>query len=151
MAPAAAMVLSAARRAHARGQPHHPPRGVRSPPRANGLNPCISTGAGFPFRWAHPCSCSFWTGAGWRPLALPTRYPAVDYFPLIPWFGVVLLGVWFGNWFYANNRRLISLPDWGNLAPIRGLRWLGRHSLPIYLVHQPLILLVLMLLGIVSL
>ena len=64
---------------------------------------------------------------------------------------MVLLGVWFGNWFYANNRRLISLPDWGDLAPIRGLRWLGRHSLPIYLVHQPLILLVLMLLGIVSL
>ena len=81
----------------------------------------------------------------------PTYYPAVDHFPLIPWFGVVLLGVWFGNWFYAGNQRLILLPDWGDMLPIRGLRFLGRHSLVIYLVHQPLILLVLMLLGIVSL
>ena len=79
----------------------------------------------------------------------PTRYPAVDYFPLIPWFGVVLLGVWFGNWFYANNRRRVPLPDWGDAPPIAGLRFLGRHSLTIYLVHQPLILLVLALLGIV--
>ena len=81
----------------------------------------------------------------------PTIYPAVDYFPLVPWFGVVLLGVWVGNWFYADNRRLIPLPGWGELAPVRGLRFLGRHSLAIYLVHQPLILLVLALLGIVRL
>ncbi|HAJ38254.1 MAG TPA: hypothetical protein DCL15_21495 [Chloroflexi bacterium] len=80
----------------------------------------------------------------------PTRYPAVDYFPLIPWFGVVLLGVWLGNWFYADNRRLIPLPDWGDVLPIRGLRFLGRHSLLIYMIHQPLILLVLALLGIVK-
>ena len=80
----------------------------------------------------------------------PTYYPAVDYFPLIPWFGVVLLGVWFGNWFYADNRRLIPLPAWGDFPPIRGLRFLGRHSLVIYLIHQPLILLVLFLLGIVK-
>jgi uncharacterized membrane protein len=80
----------------------------------------------------------------------PTHYPAVDYFPLIPWFGVVLLGVWFGNWFYADNRRLIALPDWGDVLPVRGLRFLGRHSLLIYMIHQPLILLVLALLGIVK-
>jgi uncharacterized membrane protein len=92
----------------------------------------------------------FLDGRWLTPLGVtPTRYPAVDYFPLIPWFGVVLLGVWFGNWFYANNRRLIPLPDWGDVPPIRGLRFLGRHSLTIYLIHQPLILLVLALLGIV--
>lgn len=81
----------------------------------------------------------------------PTRYPAVDFFPLIPWFGVVLLGVWFGNWFYVGNQRRVPLPAWGDVAPIRGLRFLGRHSLTIYLIHQPLILLVLALLGVVRL
>jgi len=94
----------------------------------------------------------FIDGRWLAPLGItPTYYPAVDYFPLIPWFGVVLLGVWFGNWFYAGNQRLIPLPDWGDVLPIRGLRFLGRHSLVIYLVHQPLILLVLLMLGIVTL
>jgi uncharacterized membrane protein len=81
----------------------------------------------------------------------PNHYPAVDFFPLIPWFGVVLLGVWFGNWFYANNRRLVDLPDWGGLFPFTGLQFLGRHSLLIYMIHQPLLLLMLYLLGIVKL
>lgn len=81
----------------------------------------------------------------------PQHYPAVDYFPLIPWFGVVLLGVWFGNWFYADNKRLIPLPDWGGFFPITWLEFLGRHSLLIYVIHQPLILLILALLGIVKL
>ena len=93
----------------------------------------------------------FLDGRWLAPLGVtPTRYPAVDYFPLIPWFGVVLLGVWFGNWFYANNRRLAPLPDWSDVQPIRGLRFLGRHSLLIYMIHQPLILLVLYFLGIVK-
>ncbi len=93
----------------------------------------------------------FLDGRWLAPLGVtPTRYPAVDYFPLIPWFGVVLLGVWLGNWFYADNRRLVPLPDWGDVLPIRGLRFLGRHSLLIYMIHQPLILLVLALLGIVK-
>jgi len=97
-------------------------------------------------------SVFFIDGRWLAPLGItPTYYPAVDYFPLIPWFGVVLLGVWFGNWFYAGNQRLIPLPDWGDVLPIRGLRVLGRHSLVIYLVHQPLILLTLFVLGIVKL
>uniref|UniRef100_A0A7C1FN09 DUF1624 domain-containing protein n=1 Tax=Caldilinea aerophila TaxID=133453 RepID=A0A7C1FN09_9CHLR len=94
----------------------------------------------------------FIDGRWLAPLGItPTFYPAVDYFPLIPWFGVILLGVWFGNWFYANNRRLLPLPEWGDFPPIRGLRFLGRHSLLIYLIHQPVILLILFLLGIVRL
>ncbi|MBK8047741.1 MAG: DUF1624 domain-containing protein [Anaerolineales bacterium] len=79
---------------------------------------------------------------------MPAHYPAVDYFPLIPWFGVVLLGVWFGNWFYADNKRLVALPDWGHLAIFRGLEFLGRHSLLIYVIHQPILLAVLAMLGV---
>jgi uncharacterized membrane protein len=79
----------------------------------------------------------------------PTYYPAIDYFPLIPWFGVVLLGIWFGNWFYMDNTRRVQLPDWGDVFPITTLEFLGRHALIIYLIHQPIILAVLFILGIV--
>jgi uncharacterized membrane protein len=93
-----------------------------------------------------------WIDGRWlAPLGItPNHYPAVDFFPLIPWFGVVLLGVWFGNWFYVDNRRRIALPNWGGLGPVRFLEFLGRHSLVIYLVHQPLLLLILYLLGVVK-
>lgn len=69
----------------------------------------------------------------------PSDYYAVDYFPVIPWFGVALLGVALGNWFYPQGRRAFLLPDHGDETPVRGLRWLGRHSLTIYLIHQPIL------------
>ena len=94
-----------------------------------------------------------WISGRWTaPLGIiPHNYPAVDFFPLIPWFGVVLLGVWFGNWFYADNRRLIALPAWGGYFPFTWLQFLGRHSLLIYVIHQPILLAILYLLGIVTL
>ncbi len=79
----------------------------------------------------------------------PQPYPAVDFFPLIPWFGVVLLGVFLGNLLYADNKRQFPLPAWGDFFPFNALEFMGRHSLVIYMIHQPIILLVLYLLGIV--
>lgn len=70
---------------------------------------------------------------------MPNGYYAVDYFPLVPWFGVTLLGVFAGNMLYPAARRLFVLPDYGDWAPVRGLRWLGSHSLPFYLLHQPIL------------
>jgi uncharacterized membrane protein len=59
-----------------------------------------------------------------------------DYVPLFPWAGVMLIGVAAGH---ALARR-----DFALLAPLARLpafvHWLGRHSLAIYLVHQPLLL-----------
>jgi uncharacterized membrane protein len=80
----------------------------------------------------------------------PTRYPAVDYFPIIPWLGVVLLGVFLGNVLYAGNQRRFTLPYWGGFFPFNALEFLGRHSLLIYMVHQPLLLLALFLLSVVK-
>lgn len=62
-------------------------------------------------------------------------YRSFDYYPLIPWYGVFLLGMVAGRRFYAGKK--------GKIAPITGLNWLiriGRHSLLIYLVHQPVLL-----------
>lgn len=81
----------------------------------------------------------------------PQRYLAVDYFPVVPWFGVVLLGVFLGNTLYTPTGRIFALPDLSAWLPVRGLRFLGRHSLVIYLIHQPLLIAMLVLLGLVPL
>ena len=80
----------------------------------------------------------------------PPSYNYLDYFPVIPWFGVVLLGMGLGNLLYADNHRHWRLPDLGDWLPIRWLQFLGRRSLTIYLVHQPLLFVVLFALGLVK-
>jgi uncharacterized membrane protein len=75
----------------------------------------------------------------------------VDYYPLLPWFGVALLGVAVGRWLYPRGERAYALPDLGANAFIRMLRFLGRHSLVIYLLHQPILLGLLVGLGFGSL
>ena len=80
----------------------------------------------------------------------PVRYAAVDYFPLIPWFGVVLLGIFVGNTIYDDHGRRFLLPDWSDALPARSLQFLGRHSLLIYMIHQPLLLVILAALGLVK-
>ena len=59
-----------------------------------------------------------------------------DYVPLAPWAGVVFIGVGLGN--------LLARQSFRILAPLTRapspLLWLGRHSLAIYMVHQPILL-----------
>jgi uncharacterized membrane protein len=74
----------------------------------------------------------------------------VDYYPVLPWFGLALLGVFAGQMLYPNGRRHFALPDLAHSRPVRGLAFLGRHSLPIYLIHQPILFGLLILLGIGS-
>jgi uncharacterized membrane protein len=72
----------------------------------------------------------------------PVSFNSVDYTPLLPWFGVVLAGMGIGEYLYPDGIRSFSrsgIPPTVS-AP---LALLGRHSLAIYLVHQPVILLIL--------
>lgn len=105
-----------------------------------------------------PARLSLWTGfiliaTGWlvggisvsSPWLIPlgiqqSNERMVDYYPVLPWFGVVLLGIAFGKYAYPNNHRRIDLPDWRNGKPVRLLQYLGQHSLAIYLIHQPLLI-----------
>jgi len=73
----------------------------------------------------------------------PTNWYTVDYFPLMPWFGVVLLGIFTGNTLYTRGVRHFDLPNLSLCLPVRALSFLGRQSLAIYLIHQPLLLTVL--------
>ena len=66
------------------------------------------------------------------------RY-TIDYFPLFPWFGVTLLGIGFGNILYKDNKRIFTMPDLSTYKPITMVTWLGKHSLAIYLFHQPIL------------
>lgn len=81
----------------------------------------------------------------------PARYYPVDFFPLFPYFGLVLLGVAVGNLIYNKSGRAFALPNLSEVSPIRFLRFLGSHSLPFYMIHQPVLIAILLLLGIVHL
>ena len=64
---------------------------------------------------------------------------SVDYFPFFPWFGVVLIGVFLGRVFYQGHMRLFSLRDLSDRLFIRFHCFLGRNSLFIYFIHQPVL------------
>ncbi len=72
----------------------------------------------------------------------PSYFYTLDYFPLFPWLGIVLLGMTAGVYLYPQGKRgfLVSNP-----APrcTGAICWMGRHSLVLYLVHQPVILAIL--------
>jgi len=71
-------------------------------------------------------------------------FSAFDYFPLIPWLGIFLVGAALGKTLYASKR---SLLPWR--LPRTFVNFAGRHSLLIYIVHQPVIMGVLYALGLV--
>jgi len=69
-------------------------------------------------------------------------FSSFDYFPLVPWLGIFLLGAALGKSVYASKR---SLLPWR--LPKTFVNFAGRHSLLIYIVHQPVIMGVLYVLG----
>ncbi len=91
------------------------------------------------------------SGSPWLlPLGVvPEGWIMPDYRPLLPWFGVVLIGLFLGNIVYGEGRPA-GLPARSPIVA-RPLLPLGRNSLPIYLVHQPLLVALLAALGVVDL
>lgn len=72
----------------------------------------------------------------------PLTFQSVDYTPIFPWMGLVLIGLALGEFAYPGGVRRWALPKLPEQA-IAPVTFLGRHSLLIYLIHQPVILLVL--------
>lgn len=76
---------------------------------------------------------------GWR---LPDG-SGVDYYPLLPWIGLSMLGLAAGLALYPRGARgplLARLLDGRTPPRVGWITWPGRHALPIYLLHQPLVI-----------
>lgn len=74
----------------------------------------------------------------WTGLGTPT-FGSVDYVPIAPWAGVTLAGL-------ALSKTFRRFRIWQAMSGVsfsgsagRLTRWLGRHSLPVYLLHQPVL------------
>jgi uncharacterized membrane protein len=65
-----------------------------------------------------------------------TKPHTEDYVPLFPWTGVLLLGIAAGHALLRTGFRPMAVAA----RSAGGLRWLGRHSLLAYMVHQPILL-----------
>lgn len=73
------------------------------------------------------------------PFGLISRnFASSDYFPLLPNLGYFLIGAFLGKILY--RKKLSLLPNiLPSCLPIRFLSFIGRHSLIIYLLHQPIL------------
>ncbi len=75
----------------------------------------------------------------------PANFYTFDYFPLLPWLGVFMIGIFLGDRLYKKGRRTFKTRNETITAKI--LSFLGRHSLLIYVLHQPVLLAILYALG----
>jgi uncharacterized membrane protein len=67
--------------------------------------------------------------------------PSNDYVPVLPWTGLVLTGIALAK--LARRYGMLELlgrVQAGKSRPARTLRFLGKHSLAFYLIHQPILI-----------
>lgn len=58
-------------------------------------------------------------------------HPSVDYIPFFPWFGAVLIGIYLAK---------IGVTKWQTkFSLIAPLEYIGKYSLRIYILHQPIL------------
>ena len=83
---------------------------------------------------------SWYTASPWLfPLGFPQPwFASADYFPILPWTLLFLAGSYLGVWARAGR-----LPSFCYRGCVPALRTLGRKSLWIYLLHQPVLILLL--------
>lgn len=78
-------------------------------------------------------------------LGLSANIPETwDYFSLLQWFPLTLIGIFLGHYLYRNNHRQFQLPKFLSTTKL-GLT--GKSSLIIYLIHPPAFYLILKLLN----
>ena len=82
-------------------------------------------------------------GSWWLlPVGLPPEldFAMADYLPLVPWLGFFLVGTLIGRQVYATRCSAFpGAPPW-LLSISRPFAFVGRYSLVIYVLHQPILL-----------
>lgn len=63
----------------------------------------------------------------------------VDYMPLLPWLGVFFIGCLVGRVCYSERKSLLPAKNKAAKVITAPVEFVGRHSLIIYLVHQPVV------------
>jgi len=76
---------------------------------------------------------------------MPRGFWTWDYFPLLPWFGLFLVGMFCGKMLYPQGNRRFNIPEF-NDSVISALTLPGRYPLVIYLAQWPAIIGVFLLL-----
>ncbi len=69
-------------------------------------------------------------------------FQSADYFPLFPYIFVFLFGTWLGGYIMKNK-----FPAWFYKFKCRPLAFIGRNTIWIYLLHQPIFYSVFLILG----
>jgi len=70
---------------------------------------------------------------------MPHDFSTLDYWPLLPWFGLFLVGMFFGKILYPQGNRRLNIHEFSN--PITSALTLpGRHPLVIYLAQWPIVI-----------
>lgn len=114
-----------------------------------GLGAALALGL-FAFTWGLPRGYLGWprlglglavpAGCYGLPLGFVVGLPGAgfassDYFPLLPWGWLFLAGSFAGRPVFAT-----ASPAWLFRSRLPALAWIGRHSLWVYLLHQPVLL-----------
>lgn len=88
----------------------------------------------FALTWQLPKTYTGIEGLWW--LGIRTaRFSSGDYYPLMPWFFMYMVGVCLGRYIKAGR-----LPGWFYRLRCPALEAISRHSLVLFVVHQPVIL-----------
>ncbi len=80
-------------------------------------------------------------------LGLGSGFYSADYFPFLPWGGYFLMGAALGPLFYRTKKSYF--PQRGQGSFLRPVLFVGRHALLFYLIHQPILYILFILLGII--
>jgi uncharacterized membrane protein len=76
---------------------------------------------------------------------MPHGFWTMDYWPLLPWFGLFLVGMFFGKILYPQGNRRFNIHEFND--PVTSALTLpGRHPLVIYLAQWPAVIGILLLL-----
>lgn len=101
--------------------------------------------------WTHAQwpSLAFLNSPAWNWIGWIGRKPVTeDYVPLLPWIGVMLWGLVLGHaWTQRTGTASVPVHGRQGSGASRALGWIGRHSLSWYMLHQPVLIGVLMVVG----